>query len=196
MYHNLVAAGGLMLDIVGAVLIAVPDARILFSQFTPGALQEATSRLALGRVSEDDTGFHPLNNILQEIEPIAAFGEENGGIEYTEILVNTRTGFQSAEAAEHPHFSYGDKYLEARYEEDADCDETDFYNVDDVLDAITSTERPKTAQFRSFGMLFLLCGFTLQLLSSIQAPLLSVYLVLAIAGVISAVLYHFRERMG
>lgn len=65
---------GLGLDILGAGLIAIPDVRTLFSQFSAGALKEARVRMALVGVREGDTGFDPLRKLLNEIDPVAEFG--------------------------------------------------------------------------------------------------------------------------
>ena len=169
MPQPVVTAIGLGLDILGAALIAIPDARTLFSRFSAGALREARNRMAQIGTREGDTGFDLLREILNEIEPVAEFGANHGGEKYTEIIVSTRSGMQTAETREHPEFSWGDRYVEARYEEDGEWDKTDFYDVEDVFNAIISKERPQTAQLRLYGLLILLCGFTFQLLATLEA---------------------------
>lgn len=164
-----VTAIGLGLDILGAALIAIPDARTLFSQFSAGALREARDRMTLIGTKEGDTGFKSLRIILREIDPVASFGANHGGDEYVEIVVDSRSGNQSVETFEHPDFSWGNRYVEARYVIDGDSDETDFYDVEDVFDAIAAKERPQTAQFRLYGLLILLCGFAFQLLATLEA---------------------------
>ena len=164
-----ITAIGLGLDILGASLIAIPDARTLFSRFSAGALREARNRMAQIGTREGDTGFDSLRELLNEIEPVAEFGANHGGEEYTEIVVSSRSGVQTIETGEHPEFSWGDRYVEARYEEDGEWDKTDFYDVEDVFNAIISKERPQTAQLRLYGLLILLCGFTFQLLATLEA---------------------------
>lgn len=91
---------GLGLDILGAGLIAIPDVRTLFSQFSAGALKEARVRMALVGVREGDTGFDPLRKLLNEIDPVAEFGTNNNGGEYVEIQINSLSGVQTTETHE------------------------------------------------------------------------------------------------
>lgn len=195
MPQPVVTAIGLGLDILGAALIAIPDARTLFSRFPAGALREARNRMALIGIREGDTGFDLLRELVSEIEPVAEFGANHGGEEYTEIVVNSRSGLQTTETRGHSEFRWGDRYVEARYEEDGGWDKTDFYNVEDVFSAIISKERPQTAQLRLYGLLILLCGFAFQLLATLEAN--SVIPGLVAIGTIGACLgiYIFRDRL-
>lgn len=195
MPQPVITAIGLGLDILGAGLIAIPDARTLFAQFSAGALREARDRMALIGTREGDTGFDPLRELLNEIEPVAEFGANNGDEEYVEIQVNSLSGRQTTETHEHPEFEWGDRYVEARYEEDGGWDGTDFYNVEDVFGAISARERPQTAQLRLYGLLILLCGFSFQLLATIEAdPIISgtVAVITLAAGFI---VYTHRNRL-
>ncbi|MBX0347923.1 hypothetical protein [Haloarcula pellucida] len=190
-----VTAIGLGLDILGASLIAIPDARTLFSQLPAGALKEARDRMALIGTRQGDTGFEALQAILNEIDPVAEFGTNNGGEEYVEIVVNSLSGTQSEEAFQHPDFSWGNRYVEARYQESGASDETDFYDVEGVFDAISARERPQTAQLRLYGLLILLCGFSFQLLATIEADTIfsiSVAFLTLVAGIL---VYMYRDRL-
>ncbi|QRV13832.1 hypothetical protein JMJ58_12810 [Haloterrigena salifodinae] len=190
-----VTAIGLGLDILGAALIAIPDARTLFSRFSAGALKEARDRMTLIGTKEGDTGFGSLREILEEIEPVAEFGANHGGEEYVEIVVNSLSGSQSVEAAEHQEFSWGDRYVEARYVRDGGWDEADFYDVEDIFDAIAAKERPKTAQLRLYGLVILLCGFAFQLLATLEAdPIISGGVAL-MAAVACLGIYAYRDRL-
>lgn len=190
-----ITAIGLGLDILGAGLITIPDARMLFSQFSAGALIEARDRIALIGVREGDTGFDSLRELLNEVEPVAKFGANNNGGEYVEIEVNSLSGMQTPETHEHPKFEWGNRYVEARYVKDGQWDDTDFYDVQDVFDAISAIERPQTAQIRIYGLLLLLCGFSFQLLATIESdPMISgiVAVVTLAAGLI---VYTYRNRL-
>lgn len=190
-----ITAIGLGLDIIGAALIAIPDARTLFSQFSAGALREARNRMTLVGTREGDTGFDSVRKILHQIEPVAEFGANRGGEEYVEIQINSRSGNQSPETFEHDLFSWGDRYVEARYEQEGGWDETDFYNVEEVLDAIAAKERPQTAQLRLYGLLILVCGFAFQLLATIGAePVFPVVVAIATLGACLGV-YAYRDRL-
>lgn len=164
-----ITAIGLGLDIIGAILITIPDAQTLFSRLPAGALREARNRMTLIGTQKGDTGFGSLKKALIGIEPIADFGANHDEKEYVEIVVNSLSGMQSAEAAEHPEFKWGTSYVEARYEKDGEWDKTDFYDVEDVFDAIAARERPQTAQLRLYGLLVLICGFSFQFISTIGA---------------------------
>lgn len=195
MPQPIVTAIGLGFDILGAGLIAIPDARTLFSKLPPGALREARERMILIGTAEGDTGFEALQGILNDIEPVAEFGANDDGQEYAEIQVNSLSGNQSAETYEHEEFSWGNRYVEARYEEDGDWDETDFYDVEDVLDAISARERPQTAQLRLYGLLILLCGFSFQLLAAIEAD--AIYPIsVAVSTLVTGIgVYVYRNRL-
>lgn len=82
MSQTAITAIGLSLDIVGAALIAIPDARTLSTQFSAGALREARDRMVLIGVQKGDTGFELLRTTLEDIEPVAEFGANHGGEEY------------------------------------------------------------------------------------------------------------------
>lgn len=190
-----ITAIGLSLDIIGAALIAIPDARTLFTQFSTGALREARDRMTMIGTRQGDTGFNILREILNEIEPVAQFGANDGGEEYVEIQVNSLSGTQSDETYQHPDFSWGDRYVEARYEENGEWDEIDFYDTQEVFDAIAAKERPQIAQLRLYGLLILLCGFTFQLLATLEAnPILPGAVA---AGTLVACLgiYTHRDRL-
>jgi hypothetical protein len=190
-----ITAIGLGLDIFGAALIAIPDARTLFSRFPAGALREARDRMALIGTRKGDTGFDSLHNLLDGIEPVAEFGVNHGGEEYVEIVVDSRGGFQSSETSEHEEFSWGNRYVEARYERDGAWNETDFYDVEDVFDAIAAKERPQTAQLRLYGLLILLCGFAFQLLATIEADPVIPGVVATVTLAACLGIYTYRDQL-
>lgn len=195
MPQPVITAIGLGLDILGAALIAIPDARPLFSRFSAGALREAHHRMVQSGTREGNVGFDSLRKLLNEIEPVAEFGANHGGEEYTKIIVNSLSGIQTTETSEHPEFSWGDRYVEARYEEDGGWDRTDFYDVEDVFNAIISKERPQTAQLRLYGLLILLCGFTFQLLATLEANPVFPGLVAIVAIAACLGIFIFRDRL-
>jgi len=144
---------------------------------------------------QGDTGFDTLREILDEIEPIAEFGANHGGEEYVEIQVNSLSGVQTTETSEHDEFSWGDRYVEARYEENGGWDKTDFYDIQEVFDVIAAKERPHIAQFRLYGLLILLCGFTFQLLATLESnPILpGAVAVITLAACLA--IYTHRDRL-
>lgn len=186
MYQTIITVVGLGLDILGACLIAIPDVRVLFSRLTPGALQEARGRMVLVGTQEGDTGFELLKDLLEDVNSVAEFGTEHGDDQYTEIVINSLSGMQTPETQQHREFEWGNRYVEARYEQGGDWDDTDFYDVNDVFDAIAAKERPQVAQLRLYGLLALFCGFTLQLLATINAhPVFPVLIGIVTLGIAS-----------
>ena len=195
MPQSAITAIGLSLDIIGAALIAIPDARTLFTQFSTGALREARDRMTLIGTRQGDTGFNILCKILDETEPVAEFGANHGGEEYVEIQVNSLSGMQTTETSEHSEFSWGDRYVEARYEENGGWDETDFYDTQEVFDAIAAKERPQIAQLRLYGLLILLCGFSFQLLATLKANPIIPAAAAAITLAACLGIYTHRDRL-
>lgn len=167
---------GLLLDIAGVILVAIPDASFLSSQFESGLLAEARERMAIyDGVHQDDPGFQELVCILEDIEPVVEWGAENEdcGDEYVEITPDKQTGMQSSEAAEHDRFNWGDTYIEARYVESGSVswDEIDYYDVDPVYQTIRKQVNPQETNFRYWGLAILVIGFLFQLTESLNLPI-------------------------
>lgn len=62
-------AVGLILDVVGAFLIAVPDLPRIRTWFRCGQLQRARQQMELGGVSKGDVGFETLVQLHSEMQP-------------------------------------------------------------------------------------------------------------------------------
>lgn len=185
---SVLAKIGLFLDIVGAVLIAVPDASFLSNRFKNGLLAEARERMVIyDGVCKGDPGFQELVTLIEELEPVAGFGTENEdcGDEYVAIVADRLGGtFSSPEAYEHESFKWSDPYIQARYEEDMadqDYDRADYYDVDEVYNLLRGRIEPETTNLRFFGLLTLTTGFLFQFMSALKSPIwLSVLVAIAV----------------
>lgn len=161
-----VTAVGLLLDLVGAILIAVPDASFLANQFEVGKLTEARKRMESGGVEKGDPGFEELNEAIQELDPVADHGSSTLSDDYNEIVVNTKNGYGSMDA----DFQWGSKYVEARIGENPTWEDMDYYEVQDVYDIIQTEVKPQSAKFRLYGFSLLSFGFLIQIFAALNFP--------------------------
>ncbi|WP_135826971.1 hypothetical protein [Halorussus ruber] len=155
-------AFGLLLDIFGATLIAVPDVPWLSELLGAGSLKRAREQMEAEGVTEDDVGFSDLETILNGIPPVSDIGTQNGGENYAEIIVNSKTGYPGQ-----VNFTWGEEYVEARYAQDADYDDMDYYPVGEVYRIIRSRVRKQATRIRLSGLFLLASGFSLQLLGTL-----------------------------
>jgi hypothetical protein len=65
----------------------------------------------------------------------------------------------------------------------------------EVFDAIAAKERPQIAQLRLYGLLILLCGFSFQLLATLEAhPIIpAAAAVITLAACLG--IYTYRDRL-
>lgn len=166
MLGDLIAVG-LLLDIIGAFVIAIPDFPGLDRQFLFGRFRVGQDRMESGGLSRDDTGFDEVMSLLDRVEPVEDNGEEGDEIE--EILVNSRGGMINAEIRE-SDMNWGDEYVEARYERSADYSNTAFYGPGEVYRLIRDETESQVAKIRGAGFLLLAGGFTLQLIGTVLGP--------------------------
>lgn len=166
MFGNLIIVG-LLLDIVGAFVIAVPDFPELDRRFLFGRLRVGQDRMESGGLSRGDTGFDEMMSLLDRVKPVEDNGEKSDGIE--EILVNSRGGMSGSEVYE-SDMNWGDEYVEARYGESAGFSNTAFYGPGEVYRLIRDETASQVTKVRGAGFLLLAGGFALQLIGTALGP--------------------------
>jgi hypothetical protein len=157
-------AAGLVLDIVGAGVIAAPDIPRLnrFSRY--GRLRIGREKLESGGVVRGEMGFEEIEAILEDLDPIEDFNDEGG--EFEEVLLHQRGGFTSDKITQ-SDITWGNEYVEVRYEESDDLDDTAFYDVSEVFRELRKGIQPSVTKVRAGGFLTLASGFFLQLVAAL-----------------------------
>ena len=154
---------GLVCDIFGAILLAAPDVDLLSKKFEFGRLRYARDRMESGGIQQGETGFESLLDIIKAVDPAAEASAEAINDEVVEIIVDRRTGFATSKA----DFQWGEEYVEARYEDEANWDEADMVPVGEVYRRIREEATPEATRVRAIGLLLLAGGFSLQLVGNI-----------------------------
>lgn len=166
MFADLIIVG-LLLDIVGAFVIAIPDFPGVDRRFLFGRLRAGQDRMESEGLSRSDTGFDEMMSLLDRVEPVEDNGEKSDEIE--EIQVNSLGGMSSLEIRE-SDVNWGDEYVEARYGESTGFSNTAFYGPGEVYRLIRDETESQVAKVRGAGFLLLAGGFTLQLIGTVLGP--------------------------
>jgi hypothetical protein len=120
-----------------------------------------------GGVTSDAKGFSELANVLSELQPVASHATANNRTDYNEVILTAKpAGGVSLVNPEKLGFTWGEEYVEARYETDADWDETDYYAVGEVYRELRSRIRSEVTRLRLSGLVLLASGFGFQFLGT------------------------------
>lgn len=161
---NWIIALGLALDIVGAFLIAVPDLPYLKTRFRFGRLRKAQRKIGLGGITQEDTGYRELVELLDErqnnigIEPEdvdkVQFGPtERYRVESSDEVTTEVTASLNVEYAEDAEFA-------GLSISNHNMNPNSLYSL--IFRDIERGER----RFRAGGFVLLSIGFALQLIGS------------------------------
>lgn len=165
MFTKLVALG-LVLDIVGAGVIAAPDIPGLDRSFRFGRLRASRRKMETGGLSKGESGFEEIKQIVAGLNPLEDFSDsQNQDLE--KIVVHSRSGMQS-DTTYQSNVNWGDEYVEGRYSSSEDASNTAFYDTGEVYRALFEQLEPAIRKFRLAGFLMLALGFLLQLLGTVM----------------------------
>lgn len=154
---------GLACDILGALILAVPDVPLLAQRFDFGRLRRAREKMEAEGVQPGDVGFDSLLASIEETESVDQASADDIGNDVQEIVIDRRTGL----AASNIDFHWGEEYVEARYEPDGDYNEADFYDTGEVYRGIRKKVDVKATKVRLAGLILLAGGFTLQFIATL-----------------------------
>jgi len=163
MGSSILTSLGLACDILGALILAVPDVPLLAQRFEFGRLRRAREKMESEGVQARNVGFDGLLASIEGIEPIEQASADDIGDDVVEIVIDRRTGL----AASDIYFHWGEEYVEARYEPDGDYDEADFYDTGEVYRRIREKVDGKATRVRVTGLFLLAGGFTLQFIATL-----------------------------
>lgn len=163
MISSLLTSIGLACDILGALILAVPDVPPLAQRFEFGRLRRAREKMESEGVQAGDVGFDGLLASIEAIEPIEQASADDIGDDIVEMVIDRRTGL----AASDIDFHWGEEYVEARYQPDGDYDEADFYDTGEVYRRIRKKVDGEATRVRVTGLFLLAGGLTLQFIATL-----------------------------
>lgn len=156
---------GLGLDLLGAVLLAVPELPLVRSLTRAGKLRQARAALGGAGVCRGDTGFALLLERVCRTEPVQRY-ERLRPDDVERVVHRSRAPDEVTESAM-DDLQWGTMYIELQGDGDPDYLQVDYYDPATVFEEVTvdidSTER----LFRTVGLVALMMGFLLQIIQSL-----------------------------
>jgi hypothetical protein len=163
MISSLLTSIGLACDILGALILAVPDVSLLAQLFEFGRLRRAREKMEAEGVQRGEVGFKSLVREIEEIDPVEEASADDIGDELMEIAIEQRGGFSPSDI----NFNWGEEYVEARYEPNCDWNEADILDTGKVYRRIRSEVESTSTRVRVTGLGLLAGGFSLQLVANL-----------------------------
>lgn len=163
MISSLLASIGLACDILGALILAVPDVPLLAQWFEFGRLRHARKKMEAEGIQRGEVGFNNLVEEIEAIDPVEEASVEDIGDELMEIAIEQRSGFSPSNI----DFNWGEEYVEARYEPNCDWNEADILDTAKVYRKIRSEVQTTSTRVRLTGLGLLAGGFSLQLVANL-----------------------------
>lgn len=155
---------GLLIDILAAIILLVPDSSLFSHHTSGGQMAAAKNKLNSGALRPNDTGFENFTIFLQDIEAAhryARIDPSDGDV----ITIGRYLSPPDSSAAD--DLNWGNEYIEVHETESKNWAQVDYYLNTQVQRELDQVIQSWESRVRAAGIILLVIGFILQLIGTV-----------------------------